>query len=299
MLLHAMYSQDVIRGTTLDPRAGNADRDDTEEIRKSVSAGRSTFVFDPAGAASRLFVPITKPQAGDRPNLVTAVVEARGKDGGFDCDDEYILRTVGTVALETLRVCEEQDEMDWEEKRSELVLQFAQELMPASTPQGLDPDAPDVLEVLRRALQLIFSADEATTVHLVYPNAFRRVYVWSKDGMSDHVEPIGGGYGGLLLEALKSKKPISVDSKDPGTKYHEEIDIDLSEFHGKAARKAHLHTVPAFSGQRTVSAVLQFRCPDPMGRPFGDDGCFNPYSVHHIKLLQQLLVYVMLHVNKR
>ena len=50
------------------------------------------------------------------------------------------------------------------------VLQFAQELMPASTPQGLDPDAPDVLEVLRRALQLIFSADEATTVHLVYPN---------------------------------------------------------------------------------------------------------------------------------
>ena len=50
------------------------------------------------------------------------------------------------------------------------VLQFAQELMPASTPQGLDPDAPDVLEVLRRALQLIFSADEATTVHHVYPN---------------------------------------------------------------------------------------------------------------------------------
>lgn len=289
LLLACMYSQQEINleDDESDARANNTDKQNTERRRSSVLEHLSRRVKTVEGASARLLLPICKQQRDDKPDIVVAIVEARGKDGGFNRDDVYMLKCLGATTLEVLRLCEEADEMDWEEKRTEFVMQTAQELMPTA----VDGIQPDVMSILQHGLHTLFNAD-TLTLQLIYPLAFGRV----EAGIDGEQVVRKVKWGGLLAECVKQKKLISVGSDDPGPKYDRESDIDLDE--DPEARQAQLHTVPAFWG-KTVSSVLQFRCLAPAGRPFGDDGSFNPYSSHHLKLLQQLLVYVMLHVNHK
>lgn len=260
-----------------DPRCDELDRR-IARARASTGSGGTFRGEDRYGA--RLLVPMR----ADGAKMAHAIVEARGKSGGFNCDDKYILRALANVALEVLRVCEMTDEQDWEEKRTEYVMKLAQNLMAT---QVHDSVGAHDLAVLKRGLKALFNADEVA-LHLVYPKMLGRLDLVGSEERVHEVPMLG-----LLAACVKQKKPISSVPDERGAKYNPEVDLPWPD-----GVPAHLHTVPAF-WNKAVSSVLQFRCTDPAGRPFGDDGSFNPYSSHHLKLLNQLLVYIMLRVNER
>lgn len=97
---------------------------------------------------------------------------------------------------------------------------------------------------------------------------------------------------GLIASCVSKKKPISCTSLSKSSKHSDTVDLPWGEL------PSHIHTWPCFSG-KVLSCVIQFRCVDPAGRPFGDDGAFNEYNPYHHNILRHLIICVMLHMNDR
>jgi hypothetical protein len=281
-----------------------------------------------------LLIPILKKSRDKDLPEVLAIAEAHCKDigGKFSKDDCDILRLFASTCFEVFQICEEDDGMAWDETRGQTVMGLAEALMSVHTPELRDPMAPNVMKLLQTGFQELFNAD-MVSLHVVFSGFLGKLTAgdaespYSLDAL-EHV-PMEG----LVGWCVRHKKAISSTSANEELAHHvglrqapltgdRELDKKLAETGRNQSVEAHalelhepwkhsaavdlpwgeqpsdIHTWPCFSG-KVLSCVLQFRCKEPAGRPFGDDGAFNEYSTYHHRILQQLIVCVMLHMNDR
>jgi hypothetical protein len=254
-----------------------------------------------------LFIPIVKTSVkeDDEVQEVVAIAEAHCKAGlgkgqahllksnpnKFSRDDTYILRTFASTCYEVFKICEENDGMAWDETRAQTVMGLAEVLMSVHTPELRDPKAPDLMQTMHTGFQELFNVD-MVSLHVVFSGFLGKLKAGDpKSPYSlDYLEPVP--MEGLLASCVSKKKPMSYNSASNPSKYSGKVDLPWGEL------PSHIHTWPCFSG-KVLSCVIQFRCVDPAGRPFGDDGAFNEYNTYHHKILHQLIVCVMLHMNDR
>jgi hypothetical protein len=243
-----------------------------------------------------LLIPIVK-KLDDDTQEVVAIAEAHCKTSGkgsnykFGKDDLYILRAFASTCFEVFKICEENDAMAWDETRAQTVMSLAEALMSVHTPDLRDPKAPDIMEILHVGFMELFNAD-MVSMHVVFNGFLAKLTPGDpKTPYSlDYLKPVA--MDGLLAWCCGKKKPISSSSANKPSKFSETVDLPWGEL------PSHIHTWPCFYG-KVLSCVIQFRCVDPAGRPFGDDGAFNEYNSYHHKILHQLIICVMLHMNDR
>jgi hypothetical protein len=238
------------------------------------------------------FIPILKNDKDDVQEVVAiAEVHSKTKGGKFTKDDTDIMRAFASTCYEVYKICEENDAMAWDETRAQTVMTLAEALMSVHTPELRDPKAPDLMEILHTGFQELFNAD-MVSVHVVFSSFLGKLTPGDPDEpySLEYLEPVA--MDGLLAMGVAKKKPMSFNSKNKPAKHSETVDLPWGEL------PSHIYTWPCFYG-KVLSCLIQFRCVESAGRPFGDDGAFNEYNAYHHKILQQLIACVMLHMNDR
>lgn len=203
----------------------------------------------------------------------------------FDEDDIFTLQLLGHVASEVLMVCETQTSSSSNDKRKDLLLLRAKSLIVCNSPVQL-------VHSIIQGLQDLFEA-EATALHLVYTDYTSHLCL---DRQGKHVAEVKNesGFRGLIGQAVLSRTTNAYHTihKEQHSSYDRNVDLPLP-----MGREAVLHTIPFFTGN-VASLVCQFVCKEKERTGFGDDGNYNALNTTHVKLLNHLISYALVHIER-
>jgi len=203
----------------------------------------------------------------------------------FDEDDIFTLQLLGHVASEVLHVCESQTSSVSNDKRKDQLLLRAKNLVSCETPVQL-------VHGVIQGLQDLFEA-EASALHLVYTDHTSHLQL-DRQGKNISEVVNEAGFRGLVGQAVLSRTTSAYHTihKDTHHSYDRNVDLPLP-----IGRQSVVHTIPFFNGN-VASLVCQFVCKEKERTGFGDDGNYNALNSTHVKLLNHLVGYALVHIER-
>jgi hypothetical protein len=236
-------------------------------------------------AKSVLCVPILQQSKGK--DQVSVVLEAVDKLEAPQFDmttDVRILRLLGKVSMEILKVCNENSSAASTAKRKDALLQLITASQYCKEPVHL-------LQTLDSTLRELFHS-QASSVHTVhvggrqggYTTRFKLEKGHDVDGSEHMSKDTYKCFRGIAGSVAKSNHEQSVKASQLARAiaiYDEHVDLHVPD-------NCALHTVPIHVGAK-VLAVVQFLCPESRD---GVDGPYQSENTSHFKVLSMLLTFV-------
>eukprot|EP00931_Biecheleriopsis_adriatica_P064894 TRINITY_DN39567_c0_g1_i1.p1 TRINITY_DN39567_c0_g1~~TRINITY_DN39567_c0_g1_i1.p1 ORF type:complete len:783 (-),score=162.53 TRINITY_DN39567_c0_g1_i1:39-2162(-) len=233
---------------------------------------------------SSLCVPI-----GGDGGKVHAVLQAMNKHLAPEFDpqeDIKIMRLLGHVSVEVVRVFETSSAASINAKRKETLLALISKHVPLEMPGQL-------VQLLESVVQDLFVA-KAAALHLVCGEGSPADRRYTERLVAERAGRVSRTpsniLAGLVGQVVHTWNNCSVPSSQlDASEYDKEIDLPVQE-------RTVLHTVPICEGS-SCRAVFQFLCQERERTMIADDGVYQPDNTAHVRLLQLILNLVQRHFH--